>query len=63
MENPQMEFQRLYDVSHLAKAEACRRDRRKDALLQKHGYFVLRFFWPRPPGNSCIACSLLFWQH
>jgi superfamily II DNA or RNA helicase/very-short-patch-repair endonuclease len=28
---------------HLADAEAYRRDRRKDALLQKHGYFVLRF--------------------
>ncbi len=28
---------------HLANAEAYRRDRRKDALLQKNGYFVLRF--------------------
>jgi superfamily II DNA or RNA helicase/very-short-patch-repair endonuclease len=28
---------------HLADAEAYRRDRRKDALLQQHGYFVLRF--------------------
>ena len=28
---------------HLADAEAYRRDRRKDALLQEHGYFVLRF--------------------
>ena len=28
---------------HLADAEAYRRDRRKDALLQRHGYFVLRF--------------------
>lgn len=28
---------------HLANAEAYRRDRRKDALLQEHGYFVLRF--------------------
>jgi hypothetical protein len=28
---------------HLASAEAYRRDRRKDALLQEHGYFVLRF--------------------
>jgi very-short-patch-repair endonuclease len=27
----------------LADAEAYRRDRRKDALLQQHGYFVLRF--------------------
>jgi very-short-patch-repair endonuclease len=26
-----------------ANEDACRRDRRKDALLQKHGYFVLRF--------------------
>ncbi|PWU15150.1 MAG: hypothetical protein C5B50_16000 [Verrucomicrobia bacterium] len=28
---------------HLADADAYRRDRRKDALLQQHGYFILRF--------------------
>jgi very-short-patch-repair endonuclease len=28
---------------HLADAEAYRRDRRKDLLLQEQGYFVLRF--------------------
>ena len=28
---------------HLANPEAYRRDRRKDLLLQEHGYFVLRF--------------------
>ena len=28
---------------HLANTDAYRRDRRKDALLQEHGYFVLRF--------------------
>lgn len=28
---------------HLSEPEAYRRDRRKDALLQEHGYFVLRF--------------------
>ncbi len=28
---------------HLADVEAYRRDRRKDALLQENGYFVLRF--------------------
>ena len=28
---------------HLADAEAYRRDRRKDAALQEHGYYVLRF--------------------
>jgi very-short-patch-repair endonuclease len=28
---------------HLADPNAYRRDRRKDALLQEHGYFVLRF--------------------
>ena len=28
---------------HLSSEEAYRRDRRKDALLQEHGYFVLRF--------------------
>ena len=30
-------------AQHLAQAEAYRRDRFKDALLQEHGYFVLRF--------------------
>jgi superfamily II DNA or RNA helicase len=33
---------------HLADAEAYRRDRHKDVLLQQHGYFVLRF----------LACDL-----
>ena len=28
---------------HLADADAYRRDRRKDTLLQQNGYFVLRF--------------------
>ena len=28
---------------HLDSADAYRRDRRKDMLLQQHGYFVLRF--------------------
>ena len=28
---------------HLANADAYRRDRRKDQLLQENGYFVLRF--------------------
>lgn len=30
-------------AQHLSEAESYRRDRRKDALLQEHGYFVLRF--------------------
>ena len=33
----------LDGAQHLADEEAYRRDRRKDALLQEHGYFVLRF--------------------
>jgi very-short-patch-repair endonuclease len=33
----------LDGAQHLTDAEAYRRDRRKDALLQQHGYFVLRF--------------------
>jgi very-short-patch-repair endonuclease len=33
----------LDGAQHFADAEAYRRDRRKDALLQEHGYFVLRF--------------------
>ncbi len=28
---------------HFANEDAYRRDQRKDALLQEHGYFVLRF--------------------
>lgn len=30
-------------AQHLGDAEAYRRDRRKDALLQSHGWMVLRF--------------------
>lgn len=33
----------LDGAQHLTDAEAYRRDRRKDALLQQNGYFVLRF--------------------
>ena len=33
----------LDGAQHLADADAYRRDRRKDVLLQQHGYFVLRF--------------------
>lgn len=33
----------LDGAQHLADPEAYRRDRRKDVLLQQHGYFVLRF--------------------
>jgi len=33
----------LDGAQHLADADAYRRDRQKDALLQQHGYFVLRF--------------------
>ena len=33
----------LDGAQHLADAEAYRRDRRRDAMLQQNGYFVLRF--------------------
>ena len=33
----------LDGAQHLTDAEAYQRDRRKDALLQENGYFVLRF--------------------
>jgi len=33
----------LDGAQHLADADAYRRDREKDALLQEHGYHVLRF--------------------
>ena len=33
----------LDGAQHLSDAEAYRRDRRKDTLLQQNGYFVLRF--------------------
>jgi very-short-patch-repair endonuclease len=33
----------LDGAQHLDSAEAYRRDRRKDQLLQENGYFVLRF--------------------
>ena len=38
----------LDGAQHLADAEAYRRDRRKDALLQQNGYFVLRFLAEDP---------------
>jgi very-short-patch-repair endonuclease len=33
----------LDGAQHLESADAYRRDRRKDQLLQQNGYFVLRF--------------------
>jgi len=36
-------FIELDGDQHLTNADAWRRDRRKDALLQERGYFVLRF--------------------
>jgi very-short-patch-repair endonuclease len=33
----------LDGAQHLNDPAAYRRDRRKDALLQEHGYFILRF--------------------
>ena len=33
----------LDGAQHLDSTDAYRRDRRKDQLLQEHGYFVLRF--------------------
>lgn len=33
----------LDGAQHLENKEAYRRDRRKDALLQEHGYTILRF--------------------
>ena len=33
----------LDGAQHLSDADAYRRDRRKDLLLQENGYFVLRF--------------------
>ena len=33
----------LDGAQHLSDADAYRRDRRKDVLLQQNGYFVLRF--------------------
>jgi hypothetical protein len=43
-------------AQHLADAEAYRRDRRKDALLQQHGYFVLRFL-AEDVGKQLDACA------
>ena len=44
---------------HLANADAYRRDRRKDALLQEHGYFVLRFL-AEDVGTRLDWCSTRF---
>jgi len=34
---------RRRERQHLEDSDAYRRDRRKDALLQEHGFFILRF--------------------
>ena len=45
---------------HLANAEAYRRDRRKDQLLQEHGYFVLRFLADDVAKNlDCVLDAIL----
>jgi superfamily II DNA or RNA helicase/very-short-patch-repair endonuclease len=46
----------LDGAQHLADADAYRRDRRKDALLQQHGYLVLRFL--AEDAGSQLDCLL-----
>lgn len=41
----------LDGAQHLGDPDACRRDRRKDALLQENGYRVLRFLTEDPAGR------------
>lgn len=50
----------LDGAQHLADADAYRRDRRKDALLQRHGYLVLRFL-AEDAGRrlDCVLDSIL----
>lgn len=47
---------------HFANEDAYRRDRRKDAVLQEHGYFVLRF-WFRILASNWIMCWIRFSEH
>ena len=49
-------------LQHLGSAEAYRRDRRKDMLLQENGYFVMRFLYDDVLSNLDYVLSVVLWE-
>ena len=49
-------------VQHLGSAEAYRRDRRKDMLLQENGYFVMRFLYDDVLSNLDYVLEAVLWE-
>jgi superfamily II DNA or RNA helicase len=49
-------------LQHLGSAEAYRRDRRKDMLLQENGYFVMRFLYDDVLSNLDYVLSAILWE-
>ena len=49
-------------VQHLGSAEAYRRDRRKDMLLQENGYFVMRFLYNDVLSNLDYVLEAVLWE-
>ncbi len=49
-------------VQHLGSAEAYRRDRRKDMLLQENGYFVMRFLYNDVLSNLDSVLEAVLWE-
>ena len=49
-------------LQHLGSAEAYRRDRRKDMLLQENGYFVMRFLYDDVLSNLDYVLSAVLWE-
>ena len=49
-------------VQHLGSADAYRRDRRKDMLLQENGYFVMRFLYDDVLANLPYVLEAILWE-
>ena len=49
-------------MQHLGSAEAYRRDRRKDMLLQENGYFVMRFLYDDVLSNLDYVLNAVLWE-
>ena len=49
-------------LQHLGSAEAYRRDRRKDMLLQENGYFVMRFLYDDVLSNLDYVLGVVLWE-
>ena len=49
-------------AQHLGNADAYRRDRRKDILLQENGYFVMRFLYDDVLSNLPYVLEAILWE-